>query len=163
MAAAVRGSGRRAGTPAESRGSAVANSGEVRRTGAALALAGPGYPPASVFAAAYYYPKVPESIIEPLAAAGEHTVDLLREAATPNPDEPDLEAEKRAGAYFTGWHIATNQAGEQAGPVFRPVLEKIERAALQFESGAKAGPEGTQIRKIAEFARQDLDKIAAAK
>jgi hypothetical protein len=111
---------------------------------------------AAIFAAAYYYPKIPDSLIEPVAAAGEHTVDLIREAAGADPNEPDLAAEDRAYTYFLYWHIAMGNAGEPADRVCRPVLEKIERAALE-------GPKEGKINDIAKSAREHLDKIGAAK
>lgn len=110
----------------------------------------------AVFAAAFFCPEVPELLIQPLAAAGEHTVDLIREAAAANPDDPDVAAEVRAYTYYSSWNLAMACAGEQAVPVRKAVLEKIERAAL-------LGPNEGSIHDIAESARQDLDKIAAAK
>jgi hypothetical protein len=111
---------------------------------------------AAVFAAAYYYPKPPESLIEPLADAGEHVVDLIREAAAANPEEPDLVAEERAYTYFLYWQIAISNVGEPSFAACKPVLEKIERAAL-------LGPKEGKIHDIAVSARQDLEKIAGAK
>jgi hypothetical protein len=110
----------------------------------------------AVFAAAYMYPGVPESLIEPLAAAGERTVDLIREAAAADPDDPDVAAEQRAHAFYNSWNMAMTNAGKPAVPVRKAVLEKIERAALP-------GPKEGDIHDIAESARKDLDEIAAAK
>jgi hypothetical protein len=49
-----------------------------------------------------------------------------------------------------------NNAGEPSDSVCKPVLEKIERAALE-------GPKEGKIHDIAKSAREHLDKIAAAK
>ena len=110
----------------------------------------------AVFAAAYMYPGVPESLIQPLAAAGERTVDLIREAAAADPDDPDVAAEQRAYAFYNSWNVAMTNAGKPAVPVRKAVLEKIERASL-------LGPREGDIHEIAESTRKDLDEIAATK
>jgi hypothetical protein len=116
----------------------------------------------AVFAAAAYYPRVPESILQPLVAAGEHTVELIQEAAAANPDEPDLAAENRAYTYYSYWSMAVNNGEDEAGrqpkhlQLAEPVFEKIERAAL-------IGPKEGKIHDIATSADGYLKKIGAAK
>jgi hypothetical protein len=110
----------------------------------------------AVFAAATYYPRVPESLIQPLVAAGAHTVDLIQQAAAANPEEPDLAAENRAYTYYSYWAMALNNYGEEAVRLAKPVFEHIERAALM-------GPKEGKIHDIAESARESLNKIGAAK
>lgn len=110
----------------------------------------------AVFAAATYYPRVPQSVIQPLAAAGGHTVELIQEAAAANPDTPDLAAENRAYTYYHYWAMAVSNGGEEAGRLSKPVFEKIERAALM-------GPREGRIHDIAESAHENLNKINASK
>jgi len=110
----------------------------------------------AVFAAGIYYPRVPESLIQPLVAAGEHTVELIQEAAAANPDAPDLAAENRAYTYYLHWSTAVENSGEDAVRLAKPVFEKIERAALM-------GPKEGKIHDIAEWAHKSLDKIGAPK
>jgi hypothetical protein len=75
--------------------------------------------------------QTPAELVDPLVAAGRLTIDLIKEArakAIP-PEDPDLSGETVAGNYFEVWNIAMKNAGPEARPKFRSVLEDIEREA----------------------------------
>lgn len=81
--------------------------------------------------------ETPQPLVEPLLAAGRLTIELIKEARgrAGTPDDPDLEAERKALQYFGMWSTAMSHAGPAAAPKFRPILEEIEREAGTSKTG----------------------------
>jgi hypothetical protein len=102
-----------------------------------------------------HFQHLPPDLIGPVAEAGTEIVDLIRQANAANADEPDLPAEERAFDYYGLWIQAMRNGGEKAPAAWKPVLERVESAAL---AGSKEG----RIHDIAVSARKELDGIAAA-
>jgi hypothetical protein len=100
--------------------------------------------------------QVPASLIEPLAAGGRQTIELIHEArASSLPGDPDLVAEGAAYTFFSNWSTAMDHAGDTGIPARRKVLEEIAR-----EVGGDVGRDGIHL--IAEQVRKDLDKLGPA-
>ena len=79
--------------------------------------------------AAHRLETIPPSLIEPLTAAGRHTLDLIRQAhASSLPNDPDLVAGKQAYTFFFYWSDAMTHAGDAAATAHRAILEEIAPA-----------------------------------
>ena len=94
--------------------------------------------------------QIPGPLIEPLAAAGRRTIEMMREArAGALPEDPDLGAEDRAYTFFFYWKLAMDRAGAAGAAARHAVMEQIRQAA-----GEGSGEGG--IRRIAEETGKEL-------